>query len=244
MRKPDVMRPDTPYQLKEAPLYDEAIERKALACALQFPVACDLLVQLGEVEDFYFETCQEYFKAICHVAQPGVGADARLVIARLQDLNLAVECRAEEVVKFLVDEVVPEALMPRYLELLRGLRVRREALQRARSFADRLKCGENGPGGPIEHMRRDLEGYQKLLAAVAPVAQCAHATEVAQRLAHVRWLWPRWVPLGALTIVAAAPGDRQVGAGAVAGALRHAPGAVAGRQRRARAARGRHLLRY
>lgn len=206
MRKPDVTKPDTPYQLKEAPIHDEEIEKRALACALQFPEACDVLVRLGDAEDFYFEKSQEYFRAIRHVAEPGRGADPALVMARLNDLNLAFECRAEEVLQLLLNEVVPEDRMPRYLELLRGLRVRREVLDRARAFADRLKVGEDGPGDAIENMRRDLQRYQELLAAVAPGASCATAAEVAATLESVRWLWPGWVPLGALTLVAAAPG--------------------------------------
>jgi hypothetical protein len=95
--------------------------------------------------------------------------------------------------------------MPRQMQTLRDLRVRRETMEIARALYNRAQQGADRALATLSNHSRRVEELTEL-ALTDDDSLAASVGELREEHREIEWLWDGWVPRGRLTLLVAEPG--------------------------------------
>ncbi|MFW5868124.1 MAG: DnaB-like helicase N-terminal domain-containing protein, partial [Armatimonadota bacterium] len=174
---------DTPWDSKPAVPADFDTEVMTLGCALAEPEAAEYVVEELDEEDFHLSAHRRIYQAIHAVFTDTGAADHIEVAAWLRDRNDLDDCGGLEYLGRAMMEFHTTAHVTRYADILRTLRVRREAMEMAGAFYTRFRELQGDPTDSIEHFLTRFEQLDDLARGGAPLVGL---DAVAEQLGTIR----------------------------------------------------------
>lgn len=182
---------------------DLEAEQITLGCALLEEDCADLVVEQCRPASFRLPEHQEIFRAMAHLRAQGAPVDPVTVSGVLRERGLLERCGGGEYLLACIGNVPTTYHLPRYLDTVQRMAVRRAAIDVARSLAERMTTTTGDVREALDETIARLAELDEQLFVAGEVATVA---QVAETMGRIGWLWPAWVPRGHLTIIAGQPG--------------------------------------
>ncbi len=186
---------------------DLEAEQVVLGCALLEPECGRRVVEECGAAHFWREAHQHIFEALAAAqAEHGI-TDLVLAAAVLRREGRLAEVGGAEYLTALIQEVPTTAHLPRYLGVLHRCHHQRELIRCARTMLEQAADPTREPAGLAARATEELERLTERMHRHDRRSAAVSAITLAETLERVQWLWPGWVPRGALTIIAGQPGS-------------------------------------